>query len=96
MNHPIFFDLVPKVSILIDMITTSVFQHGGSQAVRLPKEARFSCTRVEVRKTKEGVLLIPIPEEENRKKKFLQLAGSCADFPLVDRPQKPDERDFVW
>lgn len=90
------FDFEIRISTLIDMITTSVFQHGGSQAVRLPKEVRFACSRVEVKKTNEGILLIPIPEEENRKKKFLQLAGSCEDFPLVDRPKTPDQRDFSW
>ena len=82
--------------MLIDMKTSSVFQHGGSQAVRMPKEFRFSCSRVEIRKTEEGVLLIPLAEEESRKKRFMQLAGSLKDFPILDRSQAADSRDFSW
>lgn len=91
----LLFDKRVFVSILVDMMTSGVFQHGGSQAVRLPKAVRFSCSRVEIRKTKEGILLIPIPEELNRKKKFLHLAGSCPDFPVVDKILQFDSRDLL-
>jgi antitoxin VapB len=36
-----------------------VFMHGGSQAVRLPKEFRFDCREVEVVREGAGVLLRP-------------------------------------
>lgn len=41
------------------MQTAALFKNGGSQAVRLPKEFRFEGTEVFIRKTAEGVLLIP-------------------------------------
>lgn len=37
-----------------------LFMHGRSQAVRLPKEFRFSGDRVRVRRVGNGVLLEPI------------------------------------
>jgi len=37
-----------------------IFQSGRSQAVRLPKEFRFSGTKVSVRHFGNGVLLLPI------------------------------------
>ena len=44
------------------MQTAALFKDGGSQAVRLPKEFRFEGTEVFIRKTVEGVLLIPKEE----------------------------------
>jgi antitoxin VapB len=40
--------------------TAKVFQNGRSQAVRLPKEFRFSGTEVLVRHFGTGVLLLPM------------------------------------
>lgn len=40
--------------------TAKLFQHGRSQAVRLPKEFRLPGTEVRVRKVGRGVLLEPI------------------------------------
>jgi len=42
------------------MKTTTVFQCGHSQAVRMPKEFRFATRRVSVRKEGEAVILEPI------------------------------------
>ncbi len=39
--------------------TAKIFINGRSQAVRLPKAYRFEGTEVYVKKTHEGVLLIP-------------------------------------
>ena len=41
------------------MKTAKLFQNGGSQAVRLPKEFQFSGTEVFVKKLGNVVLLIP-------------------------------------
>lgn len=41
------------------MQTAKVFQSGGSQAVRIPKEFRFDESEVFIKKTDEGILLIP-------------------------------------
>jgi antitoxin VapB len=38
----------------------TVFQNGGSQAVRLPREFRFDGDRVSVRRVGRGVLLEPL------------------------------------
>ena len=37
-----------------------LFRHGGSQAVRLPREFRFEGSPVRVRRVAEGVLLEPL------------------------------------
>lgn len=44
------------------MTTARLFQSGRSQAVRLPKEFRFSGTEVGVGHFGNGVLLLPIDE----------------------------------
>ena len=44
------------------MDTARLFQSGRSQAVRLPKEFRFSGTEVGVRHFGNGVLLLPIDD----------------------------------
>ena len=41
------------------METAKIFINGRSQAVRLPKAFRFSGNEVYIKKTPEGVLLIP-------------------------------------
>lgn len=41
------------------MDTAKIFQTGRSQAVRLPKAYRFQTDEVWIRRTPEGVLLIP-------------------------------------
>lgn len=41
------------------MKTARIFQHGNSQAVRLPKEFRFAGTEVHIRRVGSGVLLLP-------------------------------------
>ncbi len=41
------------------MKTAKIFQHGNSQAVRLPKEFRFEEDEVVVKRHAGGVLLLP-------------------------------------
>jgi antitoxin VapB len=43
----------------VKMDTAKLFINGRSQAVRLPKEYRFEGTEVYIKRTAEGVLLIP-------------------------------------
>ena len=47
------------------MRQAKLFKNGGSQAVRLPKEFRFEGSRVFVKKTGEGVLVLPCQEPWN-------------------------------
>ncbi len=44
------------------MSLAKLFTHGGSQAVRLPKDFRFAGTEVHVRRVGEDVILSPRPE----------------------------------
>ncbi len=41
------------------MYTAKVFVNGGSQAVRLPKEFRFSGDEIYVKKIGDSILLVP-------------------------------------
>ena len=41
------------------MLTAKLFENGRSQAVRLPKEYRFSGDKVSVNKVGEAVILLP-------------------------------------
>lgn len=43
------------------MTVAKIFTHGGSQAVRLPKEFRFEGTEVFVRRVGDDVILSPRP-----------------------------------
>jgi antitoxin VapB len=67
------------------MATAKLFQHGGSQALRLPKEFRFEGTEVEIeRRGGEVVLrLKPKPRLE-----------TLADVARFMRESFPDARDF--
>jgi antitoxin VapB len=64
--------------------TAKIFAHGGSQAVRLPKKFRLPGREVRVVRTKKGVLLQPLETDpEERRRRFIALAGSCPDLPDV-------------
>lgn len=45
------------------MMTARLFENGRSQAVRLPKECRFSSSEVMVKKVGDIVMLIPPSEK---------------------------------
>jgi antitoxin VapB len=47
------------------MATAKLFQHGGSQAVRLPKDFRFEGSEVEIEKRGEEVVLRPRPKPDS-------------------------------
>lgn len=62
-----------------------LFQSGGSQAVRLPKEYRFE-GQEEVVIYREGEKVILEPARRQWSQEFLQLAGSAPDFPYPEEP----------
>jgi antitoxin VapB len=67
------------------LTTAKLFQHGGSQAVRLPKAFRLTGSKVKVSRTARGILLEPlVADAAERQRKFFALAGSCPD--LADVP----------
>ena len=78
-----------------------LFQHGGSQAVRLPKAFRFEGAEVSIRRDGDAVILEPVrrkgpPTREEMDAMWAKIdALGGADFP--DRDQPPmQERDFDW
>ncbi len=83
------------------MKTAKIFQHGGSQAVRLPKEFRFEGSEVVIEKRGEEVVLKP------RLKPSLKTLADVAryldekypggaGFPDVARPREQQLRDLEW
>jgi antitoxin VapB len=46
-----------------DPLRAKIFANGRSQAVRLPKSMRFSCSEVFIRQDGNHVILEPIPEQ---------------------------------
>jgi antitoxin VapB len=84
------------VYLHVDMpATAKLFQHGGSQAVRLPREFRLPGSEVRVSRTDRGVLLEPMDGDfERRRRAFIALAGSCpglAEVPPHGVPDLPRE-----
>lgn len=71
------------------MTTAKIFQHGGSQAVRLPKAFRFEGSEVQIEKVPGGVVLKPLPAAKF--KTFADIARHLAErFPEVeDFPEPP-------
>lgn len=80
------------------MATAKLFKHGGSQAVRLPKDFRFPGTEVLVEKRGDEVIL-----RAKRAPKIRTLADVArymatfgADFPERDQPAEQQKRDLTW
>ncbi len=71
------------------MKTAKIFQHGGSQAVRLPKAFRFEGTEVLIERNGDEVVLKPLPHPELRT--FTEIARYLAEkFPEGgDFPEPP-------
>lgn len=67
------------------MTTAKIFQHGGSQAVRLPRAFRFHGTEVRIEKQGDDVLLKPVPVQKFRS--FTEIARHLAE-------KFPDDADF--
>lgn len=71
-----------------------VFKSGNSQAVRLPKEFRFSVDEVEVSREGDAIILRPHPEN-SRGWSSLRSAlkrGVSEDF-MQDGREQPEEQD---
>ncbi|MBP5436771.1 MAG: antitoxin [Treponema sp.] len=68
------------------MMTAKVFENGRSQAVRLPKEYRFSSDEVRVNKIGDIVLLLPI---DNQWDSFMQAVDMFSDDFMSDGRNQP-------
>lgn len=78
------------------MITAKIFQHGGSQAVRLLKAFRFKGAEVLIEKRGDEVLLKPVPVPKIHS--FAEIARylaakfpNSAEFP--DPPPRPAKHE---
>ena len=69
----------------VSMATAKLFQHGGSQAVRLPRAFRFEGTEVEIEKRGHEVVLRPKPKPRLK---------TLADVARFMQENFPEARDF--
>ncbi len=77
------------------MYTAKLFLNGNSQAVRLPKEFRFSGNEVYVQKLGNSVLLVP---KEKRWETFMEgIDGFTEDYfeALENRSEIDSERESL-
>ena len=73
------------------MTTAKIFQHGGSQAVRLPKAFRFSGSEVLIEKHGDEVVLRPVTH--TKFKSFTEIARHLAEnFPDAEEFPEPPPR----
>lgn len=72
------------------MKTAKLFRNGDSQAVRLPKEFRFSGTEVQIRKCGDAVVLLPL--EPSWRPLIESLGKFTPDF-MANRDQPPAAED---
>ena len=81
------------------MARAKIFKHGGSQAVRLPKEFRFEVDEVDIRKEGDAVILRPTaarkrtPEELEAFWAEIDALRGDELFPGRRQPEAQD-RDF--
>ena len=66
---------------VILMMTAKVFKNGRSQAIRLPKECRFSSDEVMVNRIGDMVILLP---KENKWDSFMRAVDMFSDDFMVD------------
>lgn len=75
-----------------------VFWTGRSQAVRLPKEFRFTTAEVTVRRAGRRVILEPVEVERDAQGwplVFWQLAGAWPEFSVEPRPAEHERGDVL-
>jgi antitoxin VapB len=73
--------------------TAKLFTHGGSQAVRLPKEFRFQGSEVRIRKDGDRVILEPVQREWGAIFADMDRLQAEAGEVFPDRPAQPRSRD---
>ena len=72
------------------MMTAKLFENGRSQAVRLPKECRFSGDEVAINKVGDIVILMPT---ENPWTGFLNSLALFSDDFMGDGREQPGEQE---
>ena len=69
--------------------TAKLFTHGGSQAVRLPKEFRFDGSEVRIRKEGDKVILEPVKTDWDAVWREIDALAEAAGEEFPDRPEQP-------
>ncbi|MES2708485.1 MAG: AbrB/MazE/SpoVT family DNA-binding domain-containing protein [Verrucomicrobiota bacterium] len=73
------------------MTTAKIFQHGGSQAIRLPRAFRFEGTEVRIERLGDTVVLRPVTASAFQT--FSEIAAFLAEkFPDAGDFPEPPER----
>jgi antitoxin VapB len=70
-----------------------LFSHGGSQAVRLPKEFRFEGKEVSIRRQGEAVILEPVKRDMKAFWAGIDRLRGDEELELQPQPEWP-ERDY--
>ena len=86
------------------MTTAKIFQHGGSQAVRLPKAFRFEGTEVLIEKREDTVILRPVSSSPpdlrtvgDVSRYFSEQDADASSFPEPPpRPKKHERLILEW
>ena len=72
------------------MKTAKIFKHGNSQAVRLPKEFRFEGSEVLIKRSGNGVLLVPTRQT------YEQIMAVLNQFKGTIKRQQPKDQKRRW
>ncbi len=83
------------------MARAKIFKHGGSQAVRLPKEFRFEVEEVDIRKEGGAVILEPAKTRKRTPEEleafWSRIDAIRGDDQLARHEQPPvQDRKFDW
>ena len=73
-------------------MTTTLFNNGRSQAVRIPKELRFEGSEVPIRRLGDGVLLVPVKASSWPKGFFESIRTDDANFTRPDQGELPPRK----
>ena len=77
---------------IVSMGTAKLFKHGGSQAVRLPKNCRFKGSEVLIEKQGDAVVLRPKPEISTLADLARHMREHFPDIDFPDREQKKKQQ----
>ena len=77
------------------MATAKLFKHGGSQAVRLPKDYRFDGQEVLVERRGDAVVLRPKPQLRTLADLARRMREAFSGaFPVRQQPKEQQKRDL--
>jgi len=82
-------------------VKAKVFMHGGSQAVRLPKEFRFEVSEVDIRREGNAIILEPPKRKPRTPEEWTAFWAKIDELrgnDEIKRPEQPPfpDRDYGW